>query len=128
MLNVTDKDVDDALQIKADINNIPTEKLAGYSDFVKGKLKEKSEVEMFHWTAKQAYIALGKALSACAELQLDSTPMEGFESDAVNKKLGLHEQGFNACVLLAVGYRHAEDVAQNGKKARKSIGVVFEEL
>ena len=50
-----------------------------------GKLKEKSEIEMFHWSAKQAYIALGNALTACAVLNIDSTPMEGFEPEEVNK-------------------------------------------
>ncbi|MCB0481450.1 MAG: NAD(P)H-dependent oxidoreductase [Flavobacteriales bacterium] len=127
-IEVTDQDVDDLMQLRAQTNDIPLEKLSGYGNFVKGKLKEKSAVEMFHWTAKQAYIALSTALNACAEQKIDSSPMEGFESDDINKKLGLNEIGLNACVLLAVGYRHADDRAQNAKKVRKPIDVIFKDI
>jgi nitroreductase len=125
---VTDKDVDDLMQLKSEINKTSIEKFSGYGEFVKGKLKEKSTIEMFHWTAKQTYIALSNALNACAELEIDCTPMEGFETDAINEKLGLKEKGLNACVLLAVGYRHSEDIAQNLIKARKTIDEIFEEI
>jgi nitroreductase/dihydropteridine reductase len=65
-------------------------------------------------------------MNACAELQIDCTPMEGFENDDYNQKLGLTKKGLNACVLLAVGYRHSEDSSQNSKKVRKSIDTIFE--
>ena len=106
---------------------MPIEKISGYGDFVKGKLKEKSEIEMFHWSAKQAYIALGNALTACAELNIDSTPMEGFEPEEVNKLLGLNDKGLNACVILAIGYRSLDDQTQYSKKVRKPINTMFEE-
>ena len=91
-IEVTEKDVDDLMEKKAKLNGIEIDKLAGYGDFVKGKLKEKSSTEMFHWTAKQAYIGLGNALIACAALQLDATPIEGFEAKEVNQKLALEEK------------------------------------
>ncbi|MEC7268249.1 MAG: nitroreductase family protein, partial [Bacteroidota bacterium] len=106
---------------------VPIEKISGYGDFLKGKLKEKSEIEMFHWSAKQAYIALGNALTACAELNIDSTPMEGFEPEEVNKLLGLNDKGLNACVILAIGYRSLDDKTQYSKKVRKPINTMFEE-
>jgi nitroreductase len=31
-----------------------------------------------NWTAKQTYLVLGNLLNAAAELNIDSTPMEGF--------------------------------------------------
>lgn len=123
---VTEGDVDNSIQLRADVNKIPIDKIAGYGEFVKGKLQEKSKEEMFHWTAKQAYIGLANALSACAELKVDSTPIEGFEPEAYNEILGLTEKGLNASVLLAVGYRHDEDVAQHNKKARKSVESIFQ--
>ena len=125
---VTESDVDDLMALKSKINNTPIENFAGYGDFVKGKLKEKSVIEMFHWTAKQSYIALSNALNACAELQLDCTPMEGFEADQINEKLGLAKKGLNACVLLAIGFRDNEDASQNSKKVRKSIDTIFENI
>ena len=127
-IKVTENDVENLMELKSNINNIPIEKISGYGDFVKGKLKEKSAIEMFHWSAKQTYIALSNAMNACAELQIDCTPMEGFETDAINEKLELTEKGLNACVLLAVGYRHSEDTAQNSKKVRKTIETIFEKV
>lgn len=124
---VNDKDVDDLIQLKSETNGIPIEKISGYGDFVKSKLKEKSETEMFHWTSKQAYIALGNALIACAELKIDSTPMEGFEPEEVNKLLGLNDNGLNACVMLAIGHRSLDDIIQHSKKVRKPINELFEE-
>jgi len=123
---VTEGDVDNSIQLRADVNKIPIDKIAGYGEFVKGKLQEKSKEEMFHWTAKQAYIGLANALSACVELKVDSTPIEGFEPEDYNEILGLTEKGLNACVLLAVGCRHDEDVAQHNKKARKSVESIFQ--
>lgn len=125
---VTSQDVDDLIKLKSDINEIPLEKLAGYGEFVKGKLKEKSKEEMFHWTAKQAYLGVAHAINAFAALKIDSSTMEGFEPEAYNKKLGLTEKGLNACVLFAVGYRDAQDTAQDALKIRKSIDQLFEEI
>ena len=124
---VDEQDVDSLIRLTSETNEVPIEKISGYGDFVKGKLKEKSEIEMFHWSAKQAYIALGNALTACAELNIDSTPMEGFEPEEVNKLLGLNDKGLNACVILAIGYRSLDDKTQYSKKVRKPINTMFEE-
>ena len=70
---------------------------------------------------------LGNALTACAELNIDSTPMEGFEPEEVNKLLGLNDKGLNACVILAIGYRSLDDKTQYSKKIRKPINTMFEE-
>jgi len=125
---VNDKDVDELIQLKSEINDISIDNISGYGDFVKGKLKEKSETQMFHWTAKQTYIALSNAMNACAELHIDCTPMEGFENDNYNQKLGLIEKGLNACVVLAIGYRDNEDASRNSKKVRKSIDTIFDKI
>lgn len=127
-IHVGDEDVDALIDLKAKTHGVDRAQFAGYGDFVKGKLKEKSETEMFHWTAKQAYIALGNALNACATLKIDSTPIEGFEADKVNELLNLPQKGLNACVLLAIGYRSEEDPAQHAKKVRKSIDDLFQEI
>lgn len=127
-LEVTDRDVEEYIELKAKISGIDTKALSGYGDFVKVKMKEKSSVEMEGWTAKQTYIALSSALAMCAELKIDATPIEGFEVSAFNEKLSLNEKGLNAAVLLAVGYRDAEDGQQNAPKVRKSIAQLFEEI
>ncbi len=56
------------------------------------------------WAARQAYIAHGFAMAACAELEIDSCPMEGFDPVAVGNILGLPESQ-KAVVMLPIGYR-----------------------
>lgn len=63
-----------------------------------------AEVNYAH-AARQAYIALGFALIAAADQEVDSTPMEGFDPDTVDKILGLRERGLRSVVLLPLGYR-----------------------
>lgn len=70
--------------------------------------------------ARQAYIALGFALAAAAELEVDSTPMEGFDPAKVDEILSLKERGLRSVVLLPLGYRQAgEDWLLPMKKVRK---------
>jgi nitroreductase / dihydropteridine reductase len=60
------------------------------------------------WAARQAYIALGFALAAAAELKIASCPMEGFVSTKVAEELGL-ESTLHPVVLLALGETAEED-------------------
>lgn len=54
------------------------------------------------WAKRQAYIALGFGLAACAEQRIASCPMEGFNGAEVSRILGLDDT-LVPCVLLAVG-------------------------
>ena len=82
--------------------------------------KRDAETNYQH-AARQAYIGLGTALIAAAEEQVDSTPMEGFDPDAVDQILGLREKGLRSVILLPLGYREAEnDWLVNLKKVRRS--------
>lgn len=93
------------------------EKQRGLPKGAMGDLKTKlisyfstqSQTENRIWGDKQAYIGLGTALIAAAELKLDSTPMEGFDHKQVEKVLGLPEKGLHATVMLSIGYRDAEN-------------------
>ena len=102
--------------------------LKGYGDFMKNTLAGFSDEVMQNWTARQAYIALANGLSVTSELRVDSTPMEGFSPEGYNAKLDLTEQGYNACVILAIGYRSDEDTTQHYKKVRTPMDQLFEEL
>lgn len=74
------------------------------------------------WSSKQAYIGLGTALIAAAELKVDSTPMEGFDPKLFDEVLGLSEKGLHASVILSLGYRDsANDYLASVKKARLPI-------
>ena len=82
------------------------QKLAGYEKMMRGALSGLQDEAASAWSAKQAYIALGFALAACAELRIDSCPMEGFVPAEVDKVLGL-SAGLHTCVMLPIGYREA---------------------
>ncbi|KUJ49730.1 nitroreductase family protein [Chryseobacterium sp. JAH] len=74
------------------------------------------------WSDKQAYIGLGTALIAAAELKVDATPMEGFDPKLFDEVLGLSEKGLHASVILSLGYRdEANDFLASMPKARLPI-------
>ena len=75
----------------------------------------------FQHAARQAYIAFSMALVQAAFEGVDATPMEGFDPDALDKILGLHEKGLRSCVMLPLGYRNEEnDWLAKLPKVRKS--------
>ena len=104
------------------------EKLEAYSDFIKESLSNKSDEDWLNWSEKQTYLALSNHLTACAELKIDSCPMEGFEQEKFNQLLGLNDKGLNAALIAPVGYRSVEDHTQFRKKVRKPKEILFEEI
>jgi len=75
----------------------------------------------FEHAAKQAYIAFSQAITAAAFEKVDTTPMEGFDANAVDDILNLRDKGLRSCVLLPMGYRDTKnDWLVNLKKVRKS--------
>ena len=120
--------VDDYIDLASRTRNIPKENLKDYGDFMKSKLLNLPEEIKRAWTARQAYLALGNALQAAAELQIDACPMEGIEPEKYNEILGLHEKNLNAAVVLAIGYRSSEDQTQHYAKVRKSKETLFTQL
>ena len=74
----------------------------------------------YQHAARQAYIGLGTALIAAAEEGVDSTPMEGFDPDAVDEILGLRARGLRSVILLPLGYRATQgDWLVDLKKVRR---------
>ena len=81
----------------------------------------RSEEENFQHAARQAYIALGIAMVAAAEAQVDSTPMEGFDARALDDLLGLKAKGLRSVLMLPLGYRDAAgDWLVKLKKVRRA--------
>ncbi|MES2760294.1 MAG: NAD(P)H-dependent oxidoreductase [Pseudomonadota bacterium] len=74
----------------------------------------------YQHAARQAYIGVGTALIAAAEMKVDSTPMEGFDPAKVDQILGLAERGLRSVVILPLGYRSEEgDWLVGLKKVRR---------
>lgn len=97
--------------------------LDGYKNMMIGNVVPRPDQES--WMAKQVYIALGFMMTTCANMDIDSCAMEGFDAAEYSKILGLEEKGLTACVLLPVGYRSANDEASQNKKVRKSVADIF---
>ncbi|HSD15287.1 MAG TPA: NAD(P)H-dependent oxidoreductase [Flavobacterium sp.] len=125
MINLGEKEIDKYIANIAETRGIPAENLAGYGDFMKSKIISLPNDVKNNWTSKQTYLALGNLLNAAAELQIDATPMEGFEAEKVNEILGLNALGLNASLIATVGYRHEEDATQHNVKVRKSKKELF---
>ena len=107
----------------------PMEMLNAYYDNLKASyLPRDAEVNYAH-AARQAYIALGVGLVAAAFEEVDATPMEGFNPDAVDEILGLRAKGLRSVSLMPLGYRAAEGDWLNGaKKVRKPMSELVTEI
>ena len=75
----------------------------------------------FQHAARQAYIGLSASLIAAAFEEVDSTPMEGFDPNALDEILGLRARGLRSVAILPLGYRADEgDWLASLKKVRRS--------
>jgi len=102
-----EKRIDDYMQISGQINKLTPDKLATSKTAFRKTIDKKSDAELAIWSAKQCYLAMGFALAACTELQIDSCPMEGFDKDALDKTLDLPPY-LKSTLLLPIGYRSEE--------------------
>mgnify|MGYP003633647229 FL=1 len=103
------------------IRGFKNEGWENYRQLLLNSYPQKDAEVNFNHAAKQAYIAFSQAIAAAAFEGVDTTPIEGFDPVAVDEILGLREKGLRSAVILAVGYRKADqDWLVNLKKVRKS--------
>lgn len=125
----TDERLDAVLDLHADERPGTRELLDGYYGGLKAAYVGRDANVNFEHAARQAYIALGFAMAAAAELQVDSVPMEGFNPAKLDELLGLAEQGLKSVCILPLGGRADEgDWLQAMKKVRKPNTELFERL
>lgn len=116
--HVSQKHIDEYMELIAKTRNIPLESLNDFKEKLSMFLNMPEDF-VRTWAAKQAYIALGTAIVAAANLKVDSTPMEGFDNAVFDEVLGLKEKGLQSAVILALGYRNEEiDPYAKAKKVR----------
>ncbi|HAI57088.1 MAG: NAD(P)H-dependent oxidoreductase [Saprospiraceae bacterium] len=76
----------------------------------------------YEHAARQTYIALMAAMTQAVYEGVDSTPMEGFDPEALDRILGLKEKNLRSTIILPIGYRDAEnDWLVNLVKVRKPM-------
>lgn len=119
---VNNEMIENYIQFIAEERSMPVENLAGFKAALVDGLLNRIDEEHFIWSAKQAYIGLGTGLIAAANSKVDSTPMEGFDTERFDKLLGLKAKKLKSVVLLALGYRDEEnDHSAKLKKVRLSM-------
>ena len=123
---VTAEQVQEYMELIATTRGIPVESLDGFKAMFDGIVAATAE-QNFVWTARQAYLAFGVGIVAAALEQVDATPMEGFNPQALDKILGLEEQNLGSTTILTLGYRdEANDSLVKAAKVRKSMDKLFD--
>lgn len=97
--------------------NLPEGSVNYYNQF----LKPKPESEIKSWLEHQVYLSLGFFLSACASMDIDSSPMEGIKNEEYDKILQL--DGYTSLFAVAIGYRNPEDFNQPSVKAKSRLSL-----
>jgi len=127
--SVTKERIGNLIKLMANERDILESDLKEYKDTLEFHLLARTNEENFIWSSKQAYIALGTGLIAAANLGVDTTPMEGFNTEKLDNLLGLKDKGLKSVLLMAIGYRDAEiDFLSNQKKVRLPIHELVTEV
>ncbi len=83
-----------------------------YKTFQEEDFKIKDNRQIVDWAGKQAYIALGNAMTVAALMGIDSCPIEGFDQEkaaaVLEKHFGVDRKRYKPSVMLALGYRLAD--------------------
>lgn len=91
----------------------------GSINYYKNFVKSKGETAIKSWMAHQVYLSLGVLLSACAEMGLDSTPMEGIENDKYDEII--NNDKYETLFAVTVGTRSEEDTNQPVHTPKKRL-------
>lgn len=103
--------------------NLPEGSINYYKNFV----KPKGEEAIKSWLGHQVYLSLGVFLSACADMGIDSTPMEGIEPEKYDTIL--KNEKYETLFAVAIGEKSEEDSNHpklNPKKRLKAEKVILE--
>lgn len=107
MNEITNDYISNYIAMTEEQRNLESGALDGLKDMLIAYFSPQTPEQNVIWSDKQAYIGLGTALIAAAELKVDATPMEGFDPKIFDDVLGLSEKGLHASVIISLGYRDA---------------------
>ncbi len=108
--------IDDISQFEKQISeHLPEGAVTYYNTF----LKPLPEAEIKSWLQSQVYLSLGFFLSACASMDIDSSPMEGIQADKYAEILKL--KGYKPLFAAAIGYRNPDDANQPSVKPKSRL-------
>lgn len=117
--SVTEAEIDAFVALTARTRGVPAESLSGLRGMMTGMLLSDGFKPFApHWTARQAYIAIGNLMTSAALLGVDTCPIEGFVPAEFDRILNLPAQGLAAVVCCALGYRNPADKYATAPKVR----------
>ena len=103
-----------------EIRGFKNEGWENYRQMLLGMYPQRDAEVNFQHAARQAYIGLGAALIAAAFEEVDATPMEGFDANALDKILNLRERNLRSVAIMPIGYRQEDrDWLVSLKKVRR---------
>ncbi len=94
---VVDKGIDDG-------RTLPEQREQAFGGFAFAELNTDATGNTAAWTKSQTYLALGNTLHVLARLDIDSTPMEGVDSEMISEIFKEELGGYVCDVALAMGY------------------------
>lgn len=107
----------------------PEEKESAFGGFAFAELNTDETGNTAAWTKAQTYIALGNTLHTLARLNIDSTPMEGIDSEMISQEFAKELDGHVCHVALAIGYRdESMDYNATSPKSRLAMEDVIVKL
>ena len=120
--NYTAERINYMFDLTNEIRGFKNEGWENYRQMLLASYTNKEAETNFQHAARQTYIAFMAGIAQAAFEGVDSTPMEGFSNDALDKILGLREKNLRSTLLLPLGYRDAEkDWLVNLVKVRKPM-------
>ena len=111
--------LDNFIQNTSKTRGVSVESLEGLREVITGTTLQFTQEQKEQWAWRQAYIALGFLLNAAPKVNVDVSPMEGFQNDKYNEILNLQEKNLKSAVIAAVGHRSEEDELKDALKVRK---------
>lgn len=110
--------IDTIARFEAQIEReLPKGAVGYYKEFIKPWPEEQIKA----WFDRQVYLSLGVMLSACAEMGIDATPMEGIEPENYDEIL--QQDGYATLVAVAIGHRTEDDFNQPHLKPKSRMDI-----
>lgn len=117
--------IDAYFDLEKNIRGTSEEIIGKFRNQLKSIYKNKSKEQIDTSAIYQAYISIGTLMTVCAEQEIDSCPMEGFNPVKFDEVLELDKMNLRSVLLLPVGYRAADDMMSTMKKVRKPLDEVI---
>ncbi len=120
--------IDAYFDLEKNIRGTSEEIVAKFRNQLKTIYKNKDREQIDRSAIYQAYISIGTLMTVCADQQIDSCPMEGFDPVKFDDVLELGKMNLRSVLLLPIGYRAKDDMMSSMKKVRKPLDQVIIEL